>query len=275
MEDGNGINFKEFLCYKHTNKDILPELYNYISTIKKHPKYNNKWKKLKEPNNWLTSRKISQDENEKLYSDFRSILNKLSDSNFDQLVDNLIDLNIVSKEHLVALTDAIFDKAKIEIKYSSLYAKLSKSLASYYIEHDGIRVHFRELLINKCQEVFEESVSLKCELGQGIASKSFHRKEEVIGFISFIGELYNNKLLTSNIINGCFLLVFMKATLNKPYIIDIMCTLMNTVGKLFFKLVPEKAKECLDMIHNIKNYPTITNKEKYIIMDTLDIINLY
>lgn len=277
MEGSLSLSFKDFLNYKHVNKDMLPELETYVNTIKRNPRYNcTKWKKLKEPNNWLISRKFNQDEDERLYSEFRSVLNKLSDSNYNQLLEKLIDLNIEKKEHLVNLTEIIFDKAKIEKKYASIYARLSRDLASYYVESNGKRIHFRELLINKCQEVFEEAVSLNDELDQpGATSASFNFKEEVIGFISFIGELYNNKLLTENIVNGCFLLIFMKATLKKPYIIDIMCTFMNVVGKNFFTTSPKKATECLEMIKNIKNSPNITNKEKYMIMDTLDIVKTF
>lgn len=268
------ISFKEFLSYKHTNKDILPDLVDFIKVISTDPRYKkSKWSKAKEPNNWLTSKKFTQDETEKIQSDIKSLLNKMTCANFDTLSEQIIDLNIDKEDHLVILTKTLFDKAKIEKNFANIYAKLSKKMAQYYVETDGERIFFKDLLIKRCQEVFEVSISLKSELGTpGSDCDEFNFKEEVVSFITFIGELYKNNILTDTIVNTCFSRIFMKIMLKKPYIIDILCTLMNTVYEQLKINCPTNFGECVDMMENIMQYPTITNKEKYMIMDTLDMI---
>jgi hypothetical protein len=97
------LSIDDFYGYKIHNMDVLPELedfYKYCcslntnkNTIKVTADSNNEWKKH-EAKNWLTENKKNRDDDEKLYSSLRSILNKLSDDNFNVLIDEIKKLNI-------------------------------------------------------------------------------------------------------------------------------------------------------------------------------------
>src|SRR5438128_1802881 len=104
----------ELLKYKKVNKDMLPEVSEYYNVNKqKFAKNAVQWKKYdQKPNdNWLINKKLTQNDDEKLYSQFRSILNKLSDSNFNSLANEIILLEITKQEQLAKLAEFIFNKA--------------------------------------------------------------------------------------------------------------------------------------------------------------------
>jgi len=154
-----------------------------------------------------------------------------------------------------------------------MYAKLTKELSSYYIEEDGKKVYFREILINKSQSMFLEGISLETELDKK-PSKSYKYKEQVIGCINFIGELYNNELLTNRIIQSCFNSIFMRIPLKKPYIIEILCTLIKTVSETLLTKAPKEYDEYKTKLLLLKNNKlpniTINKKDMFSIMDICD-----
>ena len=158
------IDLDRFIQYKACNHDMLPALVNYYNSNKQ--KFNrvgnNNWKKMeaKTPNNWLLTAKLNQTDNEKLYSQIRSILNKLSDVNFDGLAKELITLEITSSDHITKLTELLFNKAIIEPKFSNMYAKLAKELCNLKVIENDNTFYFRESLINRCQRMFNDCVSL-------------------------------------------------------------------------------------------------------------------
>lgn len=279
-ESPGQLTINEFLKYKPLNTDMLPELVEYYNNNKN--KFNrhgqggghghghgNAWRKFeqKPADNWLVVNKFKQNNEEKLYSQFRSILNKLSDGNFNSLATELTTLEITSSEHLTKLTEFIFNKAIIEPKFGYMYAKLAKELAGYSLKEDEKVYYFRELLIGKCQLMFNDCVSFDPEN----ASKSLITKETAVGCMSFIGELYLYDLLTNKIINSCFLLLLMKAGQNKSHIIECISTLMKVAGKLFTSKCPADAKLIFDKIDKLITSGTLQNKDKFALMDIIDL----
>lgn len=258
--------------YKSVNKDIPTELRSFANNLnfKTRPKGFG-WRKS-EPrlkNNWLLNKKFTQDEEEKLYSQYRNILNKLSESNFNELAEEFKTLQIKREEHLSKLVETIFSKAILESKFSEVYAKLSKELSSYYIEDGDKKVLFRELLISKCQEMFNHAITLPPD--KNAEESAFKFKEQVIGFITFLGELYNQDLLANKIIHSCFLLLLTKASNSRSYIIDSICTLMKTVYPKFSNCCPKEMEQLISKLEALKS-SGISIKEKFAIMDVLDIV---
>ena len=201
----NTITVNDLLKYKDVNKELLPELILFYNNNKaKFNKVNN-WRRpeIRQADNWLILNKFKQTESDKLYSQYRSILNKLSDSNFNTLAKEITDLEINKKEHLEKLTELIFNKAIIECKFCITYAKLTKELVGYCVIDKDTKeeVFFRELLINRCQMMFNECISFDPSLD----NKFTITKDTSIGCMTFIGELYNCNLLTNKIINICWL----------------------------------------------------------------------
>lgn len=268
------LSLEELMKYKDINKDILPELRDFANNLNfKTRGRGNAWKRS-EPrlkNNWLLNKKFTQDEDEKLYNQYTSILNKISGSNFNELAKEFINLQIKREDHLAKLVDTIFSKAIIESKFSEIYAKLSKELSSYYIDQDNKRILFRELLISKCQEMFNHAITLPVEKSDG-DNPVFKFKEQVTGFIVFLGELYNHELLTNKIIHSCFLLLLTKATNSRNYIVECICTLMKTVKDKFKENCPNEMEQLTAKFETLKNSGNLHIKDKFAIMEILDII---
>lgn len=280
------ISLEKFYAMKDQYKDILPELEQYIDNSKdasigepikgKHrgPRNNTTgWRKpeTKSQFGWLINKKFNQDDDEKLYSQFRSILNKLSDSNLKELSNDLISTKITRKEHLDKLVEFIFLKAISEPKFSEMYAKLTKELSAYYILIDEQKIYFREILINKCQSMFNECLSFDKELEVLPKGDTFKFKDQVLGCMNYIGELYNQELLTDKIINSCFNLIHIKINLKKVYTVDILCTLIKTVGNKFSKKASTDFNICFEKINMLKTNNNLTIKEKFMIMDIIDL----
>jgi predicted transcriptional regulator len=287
MSETSSISYDEFIKYREANTTPLAEVQEYIKSLgnHKHTK-NSQWKRPEKNNNWLAQMKFNQDADEKLYSQFRNLLNKLSDSNFNQLAQDITNLQIQKKYHLERLVDHIFQKAISEEKFNELYAKLSKDLSLYYIDEKEVqqvgdddnsdapvkitKIHFREILINKCQQMFTLAISLEKEVDGESGNSIFKYREQVVGCMSFLGQLYQQDLLTGKIIYSCFTHLFTKAKLNRAYIIDSLCTLMRVVGKKFIQKSPKEGRECLEKFNNMQN--EVGNvRDKFAIMDIMDI----
>ena len=269
------------MLFKKNNQAPLPELQNLLDNHNSKAKFVGKnkstWKKTNTfmnrqmpRSNWLLDKKNTQDDDEKLYSIFRSLLNKLTDKNLDELSDELINSDIQEREHLEKLVDFVFHKSITESNFATLYAILSKKLIGLYVKCDDKKVYFRELLIKKCQNMFVECISIDTldEL-----SPNFKRKSEVLGCVMYVGELYNQNLLTDKIINSCFKLIFAHIELKKIFIIDILCTFIKTVGKKFSKSSPNDTKIIFNNLSNLKDSKAIELKEKFAIMDLIDMKN--
>ncbi len=275
------LTLEEFMKYKDVNESMLPNLRDVANNMnfKVRAKRSingqqNAWRKDAPSNSWMLQNKLKQTEDDKLESEFRGILNKLSNGNFNELAKELVSLDIKKKEQLVSLVNSIFMKAITEPKFCDMYAKLSKELASYYIEEgsdnqqDCQKVYFRELLINKCQMMFTESISISKDMN----NTALKTKEQVIGCITFIGELYNNELLTDKVIFSCFKILFVKVGTSKEYIIDSLCTLIKIVGKNFSVRCKEESKMCYVKFTALKDSKDISMKDKFSIMDVLDLL---
>ena len=262
------ITIEQFYKYKNNpdNRVLLTGLDKYIDRGPKrklqHNKHNNQ-------SSWLMNNKANLSEDDKLVLQITSILNKLSSNNIEQLAEEIINLNINTEDIMVRLVNTIFNKAISEEKFCSLYAELTKYLSFYYIEIDEKKIYFRELMINKCQNMFSDAISLPQELEIENNSK-FANKKQVLGSIAYIGELYNHGLLTDKIIFTCFKLIFMKINLKKAYIIDIMCLLIKSVREKFSKKCHTDYDTCINHIKSLQTDSRISQKDKFAIMDILE-----
>ena len=67
---------------------------------------------------------------DKQKNNINSILNKLVESNFDNLLSELLKLHIEEIDVLKALAETLCSKASFEHKFSSIYAKLCLNFAN-------------------------------------------------------------------------------------------------------------------------------------------------
>ncbi len=269
--------------HKYINLEMLPELVDFYNLnknkvqkqqkpFKKHNKilknqknYNGK-KHNNSHNNHivpiaLPPKKVQKTDDEQLYSEFRSILNKLTEVNFDVLSKDLLSLNISTKEHLVSLSNLIFKKAIVDKKFCAIYAKLVRYICKLNVCEENKRFFFRDILVSECQQTFNACISDK-EISKDIAT----------GCIRFIGDLYNNELLTNKIICSCFMLLLQKINNSGPndYIIDAICDLFKTVGKIFITKCVQETEFIFQKIDIAIKSGKLCNKDRFALMDITD-----
>ena len=282
----NQLTLNELSKYKSLNTDMLPELMEYYNKNKhKFNKPHNNWKKQKPYNKQdkqdkkviplaPTPIRKPKSDDEKLYSEFRSILNKLTDVTFATLYNDLVSLEITEREHLVKLADLIFKKAIIDIEFSQFYAKLAKQLAGYYITEvveDGTnkierKIYFRDLLISECQKMFNACITYNQELEENEIEMT---KYKATGIMIFIGQLYNCDMLTNKIVNSCFLLLLMKIGTN-GFIVDCISELMKSVGKYFLLKCVSEADIIFQKMDVLIKSAKLSNKDRFALMDLVD-----
>jgi len=149
---------------------------------------------------------------DELFRTINSWFNKISDDNFDTMVENMISV-IPQLDSLIALEKTIellYEKAILSKKYSTLYGDFCAILINqdkfpyFYQKDTNTLMNFRRTLIKKCQIEFEEKsvfevkgVEITEEFKMEIESK---RKVRLVGNITFIGELYLRDILQEMII---------------------------------------------------------------------------
>ncbi len=266
------LTIEELMKYKPLNPDMPPQLCDFACQLNHNPARNRRRYNNKAKPKWLS--REEQDDDQKLFSAITGLLNKINESNFDELIQDLINMEITTRDHMVNLVDVILRKSIGESKFSDTYALLCKKMANYYIDDNDDRVHFREILVTRCQRMFEEAVSLDKALEEDLSFDSdsiFQHKEQIMGCITFIGMLYNRGLLVSRIIDSCFTMLIMNTDLNKAYTIESITTLMRTVGEKLHKEAKNEADNIYVKIEALANDRRLKMKDKFALMDLVDL----
>eukprot|EP00960_Hanusia_phi_P063850 765597-Hanusia_phi.AAC.2 len=237
----------------------------------------------------------------------RSILNKLTMTNFKKLAGDLINIEFRDPEELKGLVGIIFDKALEEGHFCQMYAgfcnEIKDKLPEFSEEEaDPLpgeevkkkKVSFKRCLLNKCQEEFEradrydeltdaENTGLSAEekanrtrrvrvrmLGITIVRCWYClNSNSTTGNIKFIGELFAQKILNEKIMHECVkrLLVLEVA--------DTDICVQFTIGKLLDR---EEARHYMDyyfdqmkqMANEMGKRPG-GNRLKFMLIDTLEL----
>lgn len=271
------LSIDNFLQYRHANMDMYYGIIDFYNIVKDVPipKQNNsngliarnadtddEWKRH-EARNWLTENKRNRDDDEKLYSQMRSILNKLSDDNFIVLVEEIKKLNLTDVQYVDKLSEFVFNKALIEPKFCVSYAKLAYEFACYK-PYNINGVCFRTFIIKRCQILFNELLQIP--------------KDKAKCGMCFIGELYNCDLLPNSIMLYCLKeLINMQAGKQDDgtTIVECMLVFVRTTGMKLLKNCNKEIKEFSDKIDTLTKTGKMSNREKFALMDITDLIKKY
>jgi len=261
------MSIEEFDKYKRFYKDLPEELKDFANKVRMiQMKSKRSWKKNN--TNWIVKHKLNQDDDDKLVSNFKCILNKIGDNNFKEISQELLSLDIDTPDHLEKLADMIFNKAVKEDKYYTVYVKLCDLLYNKYVQDDDEnKTYFRVILLNKCQETFVEALDTDCE--DELKDIGLKNKLDLIGLVKLISGLYNNSLITNSIIYDCLFALTVKVNDNKWYAIDCLCTMMNCVMKQFETNCPDNYRQLIDFLLDLTKDKKIKSKDRFAIMDVL------
>ena len=180
----------------------------------------------------------------------RSILNELTLTNSDRLSNELAHLEIQGPRELLGLVSIILDKALEEHHLREKYAKLCKciivkgQMKEFQDEVDPVKkVTFKKCLLNKCQEEFDRSDrynEMNYLDAAAKANKTRVARNRMLGNITFIGELFAQKILNEKIMHCC---VKRLSQSKEEDAIECLCTLLATIGKLLDR---EEARHYMD-----------------------------
>ena len=121
---------------------------------------------------------IGTDEDDECVGQFMTILNKLTEANYEKMAVQVSNLPITSERLLQRIVDCFFKKITNETKFVPLYVSLCKSMWLMKVPSSSDQTqfkHFRHLFLLKCQSEFDKS-PLKdpayLELVEGILMRS-------------------------------------------------------------------------------------------------------
>eukprot|EP00111_Clytia_hemisphaerica_P011500 TCONS_00033760-protein len=251
----------------------------------------NPWKRCR-----ITDAQLSKDvlEMKDLERNVRAIVNKLTPQKFKELVNQVINLRVDTVRKLEMVVDIIYETAINIPLYSVAYANMCRVFtdAFKHIPGDKSNLHFRKILLNKCQKEFEkefeddiqmeqvkskpfetEKQPKKCKWKEELDNEEFKNRRRILGCVLFIGELFKLKIISEKIMHEC-ILKFIRVS--RPALVDqdleCICKLFSTVG---IQLDHEEAKPRMDQyfqqIEKIIEKKKISSRIKFALKDVIDL----
>lgn len=144
----------------------------------------------------------------------RDNLNKVSNSNFKIIVNELEKLNYTSENHFVLLVDELILKCMNDVMAckgidasktghltpSEMYVDIMKQFSQLYIPDESNPVRFKTVLTKVCHAYFEKLTDKNERMDQN----NPHRVSNYKGFMNMIGLMYSVGLFPKEIVMRCF-----------------------------------------------------------------------
>jgi drug/metabolite transporter (DMT)-like permease len=226
------------------------------------------------------------DEEEAKQRPIRAILNKLTPTNFEKLIEQMKAINIDNAATLTSFVSQIFDRALMEPIYCEMYVNFCCHLARELpdFNEDNEKVTFKRVLLNKCQEEFERGEREQEEANkaeeEGEIKQSAEQREEkrvkarrrMLGNIRLIGELYKKKVLTERIMHACIQKLLGQYQDPDEEDVEALCKLMSTTGEM---IDHQKAKEHMDAYFDrmkaLSNNMNLSSRVRFMLKDANDL----
>merc|ERR1719472_217333 len=176
--------------------------------------------------------------NQQVIRGINSILNKLTVEKFDQLYKKLIgEVGMCAENHIVVLTKQLFTKSTTQHHFIEMYTNLCIRLHQHFEENpiidDAAKV-FKKVLLNQCQESFEEYLRPPAHLdeleGDDKMEALVKYKTSMLGNIKFMGNLLVQKMLSSKIIFQCAEQLMESKT---DETLETLCVFLTAIGPVF------------------------------------------
>jgi len=229
-----------------------------------------------------------RDKNDQIFRRVRGILNKLTPEKFDKLSLELLNVGIETQVILKGVILLIFEKALEEPKYSSLYAQLCHRLCEDSPNFDppsSSVTTFRRLLLNKCQDEFEnrshatEAFDKKDVALSEEECEQYHIvKKKMLGNLKFIGELGKLQMLHEGILHKCIKQLLEKkknAQLrDMSEDLECLCQIMRTIGP---RIDTPKARAWMDQyferINQFASNSELPSRIRFMLQDVIELRN--
>lgn len=205
-------------------------------------------------NPWISSiEKKKKDYN--INKKITEFLNIISIKNFDIIINNLKKIYIKDAKCLINVVNLIYDKTVIEENYINLYIDLILKIKNIYpnMMYENKKISFISIFLDNIDSNFfkwNKIVNIK-------------EKHYIINNIILIGELFNKKILHKNTIYNYLDELF--KYVNDNFAVELICKLIK---KIYNTLEKDKLIMYINILKNIKK---ISSKNKFLLMDILEI----
>lgn len=285
-----------YICYtpqfieeiaQNIQTELSPDIILNLLEIKQNNKFIKKRSPIKLKYTMKTSiaetwrnEKLEQtiSDEDKFIEELNGNLNKLSEGNYNIIKEEIKKLVLENKnKYKDLLLDLIFKKSISEKTYTSLYAKL----LGIFIEIYGN--NFKDCILEKTEEFYKEKININVLNDNNNYDKlceNNKQKSKILGIFTFLGGLYENKIIEYSIIMKYFNILLESSlnvsndSINIENYVECIVTLITKIG---YKLELELEKENFDklIMDNLikiskdnKNYKART---RFIIMDLIDL----
>merc|ERR1712228_2814 len=204
------------------------------------------------------------DATEKLSKRTMGVLNRITPEKFDKLSQRMLEIIeelADNEERFTIILDLILNKASTDIEFAEQYAQLCNYLSHQFknntlewlrdSKQDQLDKLFKKMMVVSCQRRFasqREAIAEPLPFGLDAESKSdleTKRKKKFFGTMIIIGELYNKKLISSQIVYKGIIKSLLPPKNKQVSVVEIeaLCKLLKTCGRFMDK--DEKAHKVL------------------------------
>ncbi|KAJ3016220.1 hypothetical protein HKX48_004162 [Thoreauomyces humboldtii] len=244
-----------------------------------------------------------KNEEELIHRKVKGLLNKLTVEKFQPISEQILNVGMTREAILKGVIAQIFEKALDEPNFGAMYAALCVYLSTElpkvqaWIEVDIKTNTFRRVLLNRCQEEFENNnkwaeseeklmeqrreararlATMSDEEKQKIAEEDYERqklKRRSLGNMSFIGELFIKNLITEKIMHSCVLQLLKNKNVDEPEEeeCESLCKLLTTIGQ---RLDHEKAQPMMNSyftrIAELSVHQKLSARIRFMLLDLID-----
>eukprot|EP00746_Dinoflagellata_sp_MGD_P139918 gnl/MRDRNA2_/MRDRNA2_73265_c0_seq2.p1 gnl/MRDRNA2_/MRDRNA2_73265_c0~~gnl/MRDRNA2_/MRDRNA2_73265_c0_seq2.p1 ORF type:complete len:618 (+),score=97.24 gnl/MRDRNA2_/MRDRNA2_73265_c0_seq2:230-1855(+) len=220
---------------------------------------------------------------EEIVRTMKAILNKLTMKKYDTLYQQILDCGMWTVEHVAILIDEVLEKAETQHHFIQMYCQLCVDLHKWFDERsssssvDPQEHSFKRILLNRCQNKFEDNLSLRnhpdlSSVREDEAQEAMSKhKLAMLGNIKFIGALLEKGMLGDRCL-GHVAQELCEA--NAPHALESLAVFLTAVGPKFdhrnfthyaqlcaiFLQVEEKSKD-----------KSIETRIRYKLQDVLDL----
>jgi hypothetical protein len=218
---------------------------------------------------------------DRLTSEIRCALNKLSNDNIDCIVKDICEIErITDADVIVELASQIMGKVSTDKQFIEVYAKACCKLQNF-VKCEQEPVTIISKIKEKCKRAFDSYVkignlsSINDKFVPTVEDKLLLDSDEVLDktkilyMIQFIGHLYNLKIFRISSIDYCFKQLF-NNIFNLLFCVDAITYLMKVVEETYENENKKQLDEYMNFLNRMKSDEKLVKRDQILLMNIVE-----